>query len=426
MRMVFQSRTPILLTMGDYHGTLAAARCLGQEEVQVFLADNNSCSLTSTSRHVGRLFRTKDPVQHKAFAQNLIEIGQRNPGMVLYATSDDIAWMMAKKQGELNQYFKLYQAPESAVCQILNKDRLYRVAKDLNIPVPQTWSPTNFEQLDSCMDQLSFPVILKPRSQIGRPVGIKGLLCHDRAELLKSVKAFLERSPHADETLGYEPDMCWPLIQKFYPEAASDTYSLAGFIPRDSNRIVVRASRKAIQQPVRIGNGLAFEAEEVHPKIRDQILTLCKNLGYFGVFEAEFIRSTDQDSYLLMDFNPRFYGQMGFEVFRELPLPLMVYLGATDQNEALDEVLNRAEQWDDRRPYLYSFRCKLKIILITQFLGGKLSFSEVRSWMKLLGGEQNVLATKNGSDRGPFRTYVRQLIWQMLRHPRSSFYHYFR
>lgn len=312
------------------------------------------------------------------------------------------------------------------MCRLLNKEWLYKAAKDLNIPVPETWAPTDFEQLDSCMDQLPYPVILKPRSQVGRSVGIKGLVCRDRIELLKNVKKFLERSPHRDETLGYEPDMCWPLIQRFYAEAASHTYSLAGFVPRDGNRIVVRASRKAIQQPVQIGVGLAFEGEDVHHKIRDQIHSLCKSLGYFGVFEAEFIRSADQDSYLLMDFNPRFYGQMGFEVFRELPLPLMVYLAATGQDEALDEVLDRAERWDDRRPYLYSFRCKLKMILITQFLGGKLSFSSVRSWMIRLGGERNVDATKDSADRGPFRTYVSQLIWQILRHPRSSYYHYFR
>ena len=52
------------------------------------------------------------------------------------------------------------------------------------------------------------------------------------------------------------------------------------------------------------------------------------------MFDVEF--AIDGDQKLLIDFNPRFYNHMAFEVQRGLPLPWLAYLAATGQTEALE------------------------------------------------------------------------------------------
>ena len=47
------------------------------------------------------------------------------------------------------------------------------------------------------------------------------------------------------------------------------------------------------------------------------VARLCRGLGYFGAFEVEFLREGERR--MVIDFNPRFYGQMAFDVKRGLP-----------------------------------------------------------------------------------------------------------
>ena len=60
----------------------------------------------------------------------------------------------------------------------------------------------------------------------------------------------------------------------------------------------------------------------------EAIRRLCREVGYFGVFEIEFLRVLDR-GWAVIDFNPRFYHQMGFDIARGLPLPIWAYLGAS-------------------------------------------------------------------------------------------------
>ena len=51
------------------------------------------------------------------------------------------------------------------------------------------------------------------------------------------------------------------------------------------------------------------------------------------MFEAEFIPENSRN--LLIDFNPRYYGQMAFDVARGVPLPWMLHLGATGREATI-------------------------------------------------------------------------------------------
>ena len=91
---------------------------------------------------------------------------------------------------------------------------------------------------------------------------------------------------------------------------------MAGFVD-DGGECVALASMKILQRPRKVGIGLCFEARAIEEPLVEKIAALCRRVGYTGVFEAEFVVAGDRR--LLIDFNPRFYSQMGFEVARGLP-----------------------------------------------------------------------------------------------------------
>ena len=93
----------------------------------------------------------------------------------------------------------------------------------------------------------------------------------------------------------------------------------------------MRAARKILQQPRAVGIGLCFEPCLVDPLLADRAKRLCERIGYYGVFELEFILV--EGKAILIDFNGRFYHQIAFDIARGMELPALAHAGAT-QNQA--------------------------------------------------------------------------------------------
>jgi predicted ATP-grasp superfamily ATP-dependent carboligase len=147
---------------------------------------------------------------------------------------------------------------------------------------------------------------------------------------------------------------------------------------------VCRASAKVLQRPRKLGIGLCFEAAPMDEALAEKVRRMCVGLGYFGVFEAEFIAAGERR--LLIDFNPRLYSQLAFDVDRGMPLPLLAYLAATGDRETLKaEVLHaKLRQARTRPERVYTHHLVLELLLRGQLASGRLSRDEVRGWRRWL------------------------------------------
>jgi hypothetical protein len=85
---------------------------------------------------------------------------------------------------------------------------------------------------------------------------------------------------------------------------------------------------------------LAFEGIAPPEKVAEDALRLCRHLGFFGVFEIEFVWHAD--TWRVIDFNPRFYQEMCLDIARGMPLPLLAYLDACGDQDGLDAALAAA------------------------------------------------------------------------------------
>jgi predicted ATP-grasp superfamily ATP-dependent carboligase len=77
-----------LLFLGDYYGTLAAARCLGRRNIDVALVDPSRFSRTGVSRHVRTSLQSSEMSDGTAFVQWLLSQRSALGRRVLYPASD--------------------------------------------------------------------------------------------------------------------------------------------------------------------------------------------------------------------------------------------------------------------------------------------------------------------------------------------------
>lgn len=407
--------------MPEYNGTLAAARCLGAHGVPVTMAETVLSAPARWSRHVTRREAAPPITEPERFLDWLLDFGLRNSGHVLYPTCDELAWLMASRADDLRSHFHLYQAPESAILGLLDKKALHELCAEVGIATLGAVFPENVEQALRMGRELGVPLLLKPRTQILLSSRTKGRLVTEARALPRAYAEFVNANRYHSLFARRVPGVEQPVLQTYSPNAAEGIYSLAGFIGEQDHQVVARGALKILQRPRRLGVGMCFEEAPVDRAALADLVRLCRRVGYCGVFEAEFV--PEKGRLHLLDFNPRFYGQMGFETARELPLGYMAWLAARGDGAQLDDVIRRAQQWEEGRGYIYCHRSFLKMVISLRRLAGRMHPTEAARWLDWIETRQRkglaIDATHEPLDPVPGWASTGHELYRAARHPRS-------
>jgi D-aspartate ligase len=383
-------RPEVLLSVADAYGTLAAARSLGRAGIRVVLADSRRLVPVRWSRHVSQKLSCPDvSASPERFLGWLLHLGAGEPGRVLCSTSDDMAWLMARNRTILARDFHLYIPPVEAIHALLDKWRLHEVCVELGIDTPDTWLPRNDEDLRHLARSAPFPLVIKPRTQAFLAPHQKGRIVSDPKLLASLHRDLRVRTQHARMLLEYDAEAALPIVQSFSRAGSNRIYSLSGFIDETGESFIVEASRKVFQWPRHLGVGLCFEEAAVVPELAREVAKLCRHVGYYGAFEVEFVELGERRQ--LIDFNPRFYGQMGFDVARGLDLPLFAYLAAAGERTALREAIEQAHlRVPPPTPRAYCNRIELEIVLRLLNLTGSIDRGERAHWQAWLARHPDI------------------------------------
>jgi predicted ATP-grasp superfamily ATP-dependent carboligase len=261
-------------------------------------------------------------------------------------------------------------------------------------------------------------VLLKPRTQVFLESGIKGFIVEDKATLAEELARFRQLVRFNEVLTGRHPDIAEPMVQEYLTAAETSIFSVSGFVAEDG-AIVARAAMKVLQRPRKVGIGLCFEGRALEPVLVEKLGALCKRIGYFGTFESEFI--VDGDRRLLIDFNPRFYSQMGFDIARGVSLPMLVWHAAQGEQKALAEELERAREWKASGREVYCHKTMLDLVLGLQGLSGQMSRQDVAHWRAWYAEHRNTVtdAVRDPDDKKPALVDAASWAQHFAKHPRS-------
>ncbi len=408
---------PALLTVASYNGTLAAVRTLGRVGIPVTTADRSAFAIGGWSRYASAKVQCPEARDSERFIEWLIDFGQRHDKHVLLPTSDDTAWLYSLHRDELSRYFHLSSPPVHVIYRLLNKATLYDEAVAAGLDVPRTWFPERIDDLDACRRNARFPVVVKPRTQVLFRTQSKGFYV-ERADQLPECYAAFARQRHAEGLLKLDPSAAQPMVQEFHREAATGIYSISAYA-HDGQLYGVQGARKLLQQPRRLGIGLCFEDAPVLPQLAAGLARLVARVGFSGVFEAEFIET--RHGAVLIDFNPRFYNQMAFDIARGVPLPLLAYYAALGDSGRLDELWEGMSVPSPARGQVFVDLISLRLLLGAQRLSGVLSREEKKRWTDWYQSNRTrcTYAVIDSEDWVPAWFAGMQLVWRCARHPRN-------
>jgi len=411
-------RPPVLLTQAGFYGTLAAVRCLGRAGLEVAMADAERRAPALWSRFVTHREHAPPDSRTEAFIAWLVDFGRRRPGHVLLATSDELAWLYARHREQLRAHFLLAQPALDVITALLDKRRLADHAREVGLEPPATWYPQCDADVARLAPELPFPVLVKPVTQVLSARHLKGRRVESAAELGPAWREFA-RDGYAPAIVEVDPSVVHPMVQAYLPQAEAGIESVSGFLDETGARFVVRGSRKVLQRPRRVGVGVCFEAMPVDARVAEGVRALCRRVGYHGVFEAEFIRHEGRAR--LIDFNPRFYGQMAFDIARGVKLPLLAYAEAVGDRALLDETLAEAERAGDALAWRYCHRVALGELVGPQRLTGAMSGDEARRWQAWVRAADGKLVDPvlDRDDWRPAAMDLAERIAHAARHPRS-------
>jgi predicted ATP-grasp superfamily ATP-dependent carboligase len=410
----------VLLLGADYYGTLAAARCYGRAGIRVAMADEHTNARAMHSRYVSEKLAHPPMSQPDALIDWLCAYGERHPDTFLYPPNDHLAWLFAVHRERLAKAFVIDSPSEQAILALLDKKRLHDACAhpDVGIDVPVTHALGAAGMASSVVDSLRYPVLLKPRTQVFLQSGIKGFIVSNKDQLGHELEHYRSLASFHRVLTEREPDIQEPMVQQYLTAAETNIFSVSGFVSKDGS-IVARAAMKVLQRPRKVGIGLCFEGREVDTRLVEKLTALCRTIGYYGAFESEFI--VQGDKRLLIDFNPRFYSQMGFDIARGMAIPLLVFHAAHADASALSEELTRARAWKATGREVYCHKTMLDLVLALQGMSGQMRIGDALGWRRW-HHEHRATATdavRDADDRKPALVDAAAWARHFATHPRS-------
>ncbi len=278
------------------------------------------------SRHVRNFHSSPSPFEPDAYVEWLAgEMSSGRIGLVA-PTSDYTAFAVAAAMDMAGIAPHPGIPTSDTAWQCLHKGEFGALMESVGFASIPYRLPTSLDRALAAGEELGYPVMLKPRSHVG--VGLhRGSVVNDAAGMRASFEA-LELGAGSDIALERDPDLMWPMVQKFISTDRLDVVSVAGCLDADGNVMSAGLCRKMAQWPPEIGIGTLFESLE-SALFLDQALDAVRVALGTGVFEIEVCVDRSTGESFPIDLNPRAYGQITLEMERGNDLPALWYEVAT-------------------------------------------------------------------------------------------------
>jgi predicted ATP-grasp superfamily ATP-dependent carboligase len=315
----------VFVTDGDQRPALAVTRCLGRRGITVWVGEEKANSLTSSSKyctgHITYPSPCRDP---RGFCRSLVELVQRTQFDLVIPMTDVTTYLLSLHKKELEAHLTL-PVPEFEVFNFVsNKGMLLKHAQEIGIPIPRTHFVEGAESWKELLDQLDFPVVVKPsRSRIlmeSRWLSTHVHYANSERELFQLYEEV--------EYLRYPS-----LIQERILGPG-----LGVFLLFDRGKLLAAfGHRRLREKPPSGGVSTLRESIPVAPGLKEYAIRLLKPLQWHGVAMMEYKLDRRTGQPLLMEVNGRFWGSLQLAIDAGMDFPYWLYCLARAQHVDIPE-----------------------------------------------------------------------------------------
>lgn len=290
---------------------------------------------------------------------------QQAEPLVLIASSDEHALLLAKNREQLKSYYRLWQNDHHTLTQIINKNRLYLLAEKAGVPVIPAINEPGLEEVTAWAASNPAPYFIKPFYEGNRECKLtrKNLVLASEDELIDYVKN------NGAQAL---------VIQRLIQGGDGYIFDTYGLCDKKGKLVTIASHRRWRQYPPNRGTTSFGEIPGTQDSAAEALMfeqtqRLLSSIKYHGIFGIEWLLDKNTGVYYVIDFNARPFTSVGHLHACGLNLPLLAYQDLVGDN--LSHV--------DIKPQL-SHKYWVDLLLDLWSLQGGLDAStiSVRAWLK--------------------------------------------
>ena len=311
------TKRKVLITNADYRTGIAVIRTIGRKGIEVVSASHIARAEGFYSKYCKRkALYTNPDVDLNKFIEDVIDLLKKETIDVVLPVGANTSIPFSYYKNELQNYTRVPVADYDTIVKAHDKSITTRIAAECGVPIPKTFYPENTETVRELVNKLSFPVVIKAR----KGTGIFKFV-YSEEEL---VNAFIEyeRQSHRNSIISYYTA---PLIQEFIPRKIHDVCVLF-------NGGKVRAALTQIRLktlPPEGGPGVVNMTTNI-PELKEIAIHLMEKLNWHGVAQVEFKHDPRDNTFKLLEVNPKFWGTTGLSIAAGMDFPYLLYQMALD------------------------------------------------------------------------------------------------
>lgn len=320
MNLVGEFGGPIPIILGSYVNAIGLIRSFAAQNVPTICLDHKK-GLAGYSKYT-QFDACPNPIDDtEAFINYLLKLGGNLPFKgVLFATNDEWLIPISKWKNILNDYYIYPMSDWPIIEASIDKQKMYEIAKDANIPIPKTHFLDNVHEIQS-IKGLAYPLIMKPSITVNFSETLKSsgrtIFIEDDSQLSTYYNKIIEAG------LGDIP----LVVQEYIPSSFGDLYTITSYANQKSKITAYSTGYKIGQYPSVAGTiTCGFVKDKLN--LYDLAADLIKALKFYGISNIEFKYDYRDKIFKLMEINPR-PGKWNYSVYASgLNLPYIAYLDA--------------------------------------------------------------------------------------------------
>mgnify|MGYP001573386326 CR=1 FL=1 len=302
-----------MVLQGENRGSLAITRSLGKRKIKVFVGSGHRLSMSAYSKYCHRAFYYRLYDHHnteKTHNEILANIRKYRPD-VLFTINNLTTYIVLKHLKEYEKYCNVIpNVGFEKFTKFSDKATQLELAKKAGCPIPKTLVQKCKDDISSIAERAQYPVLLKPIfSAAGRGI----IKVNNVAELTRS----MERLNSLPKTFYY--DSTKVLVQEYIP---GTVYTVAGFFYRGNEiACVVFENLLHISE---FGQPVINKTVE-QPRLRKIVIDMLSKFKWHGPFNIQMVFDQREDTFKLLDFNPRLWAPLESTIRAGIDAPFLLY-----------------------------------------------------------------------------------------------------
>ncbi|MHA1267707.1 MAG: carboxylate--amine ligase [Candidatus Helarchaeota archaeon] len=348
-------------------------------KIPIILITSNKNEPAKYSKYIKYVI-SPDPSEFpEKYIKLLKKLGKFYKNFILIPISDDAANIVSNNKHTLEKYFIVPVPDKKTIDICLDKKKTYKVAIENNIPIPKTYFAENLTDLKMIINSINLPCIIKPSSN------------NDRIFFPKKVIEIKSVNKLIIVCNKLFSKGCSPIIQEKIIGSPINLYSIGTVFNHKHKPLAIFCGRKIRQIPYDFGVGVYCESNW-NPTVVKLGTKILKAINYYGIAHVEFKYDCRDNSYKLIEINPRPWFWISLATNCGVNLPYILYnINSLEENYCIiNNTKNIKWMWitGDIGLLLINLMAKNKNLSIKNYL---------RSFI-----EEKIYAVYSKNDKNPF------------------------